>query len=79
MNNLSDLLREEAQRFDNIVYFSKPYSCAMEEALSYFKNYTMPKEDQYTIDRSTSQTVVSLKPMKGSRKRKLYTIVMWTT
>ena len=79
MKNFADLIREEASKFDNIVYCNKPYSCAIEEALSYFKSFKMPKQDDYIIDRNGKTTTIELKPMKGSRKRKNYTIVLWTT
>jgi len=72
-----DLLKEEVKRLDGMVYFSKPYSCATEEALSYFNGYDMPKPGMMTIEREETNTTISIKPMKGSGKRKLYVIRMW--
>ncbi len=72
-----DFLKEEVKRLDGMVYFSKPYSCATEEALSYFKGYDMPKPESMIIERGEKSTTVSLKPMKGSGKRKMYVIKMW--
>jgi len=59
-----------------MVYFSKPYSCAMDECLSYFKNYLIP-HDRLSIEKTDTQTNIHIKPIKGSGKRKEYIIKIW--
>lgn len=71
----ADMFREEAKRFNNVVYFSKPYSCALEEACSWAENYVYPTNA--TITREEKQTTISIPPAKGSRKRKPFVVNIW--
>lgn len=77
---LSDLIKDEAEELSSKTgkypYFSKPYPCAMEECLSYFKNYLVPV-NRIEINKTENQTEINIKPIKGSGKRKLYTIKIW--
>jgi len=81
MTTMADIVKQEAIDLENrtgkFVYSSQPYSCAMEECLSYFKKYDIPKKDQMTIERGESLTTINLKPLKGSGKRKVFTIKLW--
>ena len=79
MNSFADLLRKESNRFNNFVYSSKPYSCGINEAISYFKDFKIPKEDQYSIAREEKSTIIDIKPIKGSGKRKHYIITLWVS
>ena len=75
-----DFLKEEMKYFSgHIVYFDKPYSCASEEALSLFKGYDAPDPKRLTIERTEDSVTISIKPLKGSGKRKPYVIHMWTS
>jgi len=80
-STMAELIKREAmelmEKTGKMVYFSKPYSCAMEESLIYFKNWGMPLPGQMTIEKEETQTTISLKPRKGSGKRKLYVIKIW--
>ena len=73
---LADFFIEESKRFDNIVYFSYPYSCCLDEACSYAKDFTYPRGA--LIERDEKETRIILKPLKGSRKRKNFVIRIWT-
>ena len=72
-----EFLKEEASRFNNVVYFSKPYSCCIDEALGHFRNWDMPKPERLTIERTDKDTKISIKPIKGSGLRKPYVIRLW--
>lgn len=71
------LLTEEMQKLNGMVYFSKPYSCCYEECMSYFKGWDAPDPSRMTIERTDKQITISVKPLKGSRKRKPYVITLW--
>jgi hypothetical protein len=76
---MTELLREEALRFNNVVYFSKPYCCCIDECLSHFKGYDAPEPENMTIERTEKETTIAIKPLKGSGKRKLYVIKLWVS
>jgi len=73
--NMAELLITESNRFDNFVYCSKPYSCGLQEALNTFKDFKVPKN--MDIVREEKRTTITLNPLKGTRKRKPYVIVLW--
>lgn len=73
----------------SFVYCNKPYSCGVDEALSHFRPFHGPifkagvmaatdtAADGATIERTDKETVITLKPLKGSRARKPYIIRLW--
>lgn len=77
MKTISDLIREESKRFNNFVYSSKPYSCGIDESCMHFKNHLIPQDNRLSITREEKTTTISIKPIKGSGKRKLYIIKLW--
>jgi hypothetical protein len=81
MQTMSEIIKQEAkdlsEKTGKYPYFSKPYPCAIDECLSYFKDFGAPLENQMTIERLETSTIISLKPRKGSGKRKLYVIKIW--
>ena len=81
MQTMAELIKKEADELENktgkMCYFSKPYPCARDECLMYFEKWGIPKHGQMTIEREETKTVISLKPIKGSGKRKLFTIKIW--
>ena len=79
--SMVELLTEETNRLEGkgMVYFSKPYSCCYEEAMNYFRGFEAPNPETYTIERTDKQTTISIKPLKGSRKRKLFVIKLWVS
>jgi hypothetical protein len=76
---MADFLKEEMKNLDGMVYFSKPYPCAETEALMYFKQFNAPAPEQMKIERTEKQITVSIKPIKGSGKRKTFVIRMWVS
>ena len=73
---LADLLKTESKHVnDGFCYSTYPYPCHITEALVYAKNYTIPNNP--TITRSDNEVIISLKPRKGSRKRKPMIIKLW--
>lgn len=72
---MADVLVREARELGGLVYCSKPYPCALTEALTTFKKYDAP--DKLDIERADGKTVIKIKPLKGSRKRKPYVIMLW--
>ncbi len=76
MIKLSGLLKQEARRFNNIVYLNFPYSCCLDEAVSHAAHYQV-NEKNITIDRTDKQTNINIKPTKGSGKRKIMVIKLW--
>ena len=77
MQTLADLLSEEAKKLDGFVYSSFPYSCGMTEALMHAKKCVKPPKDRVDIHREAKKVTIKIKPRKGSRKRKLFTIRLW--
>lgn len=75
---INDIIKEEAKRFNNIVYSSKPYACALPECLSFFEDRVVD-EERYTIEREEGETRIMVKPVKGSGARKIYVIRLWTS
>ena len=78
---MADIIKKEAlelsEKTGKYPYFSKPYPCAMEECLMYFEKWGTPHKDQMTIEHEETQALINLKPLKGSGKRKLFTIKIW--
>lgn len=74
---LADLIAEEAKNLDGFVYSSYPYSCGIDEAKIHAARYAAPQKS--TITREEKKITIEIKPLKGSRKRKLLTIKLWTT
>jgi len=74
---LADLLVEEAKNLDGFVYSSYPYSCGLDEAKKHAARYAAPQNP--TITREDKKITIEIKPLKGSRKRKLLKIKLWTT
>jgi len=81
MQTMADIIKKEAtelsEKTGKYPYFSQPYSCAMEECLSYFEKWGTPAPGQMTIEHEETRTLINLKPLKGSGKRKLFTIKIW--
>jgi len=77
MKTIADLLREESKNLNGFVYVNKPYSCGLDESCTFFKNYSIPTG--YSIEREEKQITISIKPFKGSGKRKLYVIKLWVS
>jgi hypothetical protein len=76
IKTLSDLLAQESKRINNgFCYCTYPFPCSISEALVYAKHYTAPADP--LITREDNRTTIQIKPMKGSGKRKAYTIVLW--
>lgn len=73
---LIELLRDEVSRLGGLCYFDKPYLCCSQEALGYFDKILYP-HNRIEILRDDKSTVISIKPIKGSRKRKPMIIKMW--
>lgn len=75
---MADLIRTEAKRFDGFCCSSMPYSCFINEAYAYFVKFLKPEADRLKIDRTANdRTVISIKPLKGSRCRKVQKIMLW--
>lgn len=81
MITMADIIKQEAidleKRTGKLVYSSQPYSCAMEECLSFFKKYDIPKEEQMTIEKNETSTNINIKPLRGSGRRKIYVVKLW--
>ena len=77
MHTLADLLYAEAKRFDSFVYSSFPYSCGMTEALGYARKCAMPSKCQLKIEHEPARTIITIKPLKGSGRRKPLVIRLW--
>jgi hypothetical protein len=77
MKTMADLLKKEAQRFNNYVYCNTPYSCGLPEALGTFEEYLIPSDDNIKIERTEKETRITLNPKKGSGKRKPYVVKIW--
>jgi hypothetical protein len=77
VNIIRDEAKELSEKTGKMPYFSKPYPCAIEECLNYFDDFGLTPEDRMTIERLETSTIISLKPRKGSGKRKLYVIKIW--
>ena len=77
---MTDLIKEETallhDKTGKMCYYSKPYPCAMDECLSHFKGYDAPADNKLVIERLETSTKINIKPLKGSGKRKLYTIAI---
>jgi hypothetical protein len=78
---ITDLIKEESKLLHNktgkMCYYSKPFPCAMDECLSHFKGFDAPDNNRLVIERLETSTKINIKPLKGSGKRKLYTIEIW--
>lgn len=76
----------------SFVYVNKPYSCGIPESLSHFRPFEYlefpagaagpleilkSKDGRATIERGQEYTVITLQPLKGSRKRRPYIIRLW--
>lgn len=72
-------LTEEMNKLNGMVYFSKPYPCCYDECITYFKKWDMPDPKRMTIERTEKEITISIKPLKGSGKRKLYVIQLWVS
>lgn len=72
-------LTEEYNKLDGWVYFSKPYSCCYDECMTHFKGWDMPDPKRMTIERTEREITISIKPLKGSGKRKPYVIKLWVS
>ena len=72
---MQEFIQSEANKLNGFVYCSYPFSCSLNEALVYMKNYGWHKH--YTIDRTEKITVIKIAPFKGTRKRKALTIKLW--
>lgn len=73
------IMEARALSQDHIVYFSKPYPCCVDEALSYFRKWDKPDDKSMVITREEKQTTISIKPLKGSGARKPYVIKLWAS
>lgn len=75
---------------NGFVYCSQPYSCGVNEAIAHLAKYdgfifpagVMANSDtskcgRATITRTDRETVISVKPLKGSRARKPWTLKLW--
>lgn len=73
---LADLLRVESKHVNGgYCYSTFPYSCGIEEALTYAKGYRAPHNP--TITRGDNEVTIEIKPLKGSGKRKPMVIKLW--
>ena len=72
---LSDLAKEHFGT--DYVYCNQPYSCMLSEANNTFNKYNVPSEKQMSINKTEKSIDITIKPLKGSRKRKLYQIRLW--
>jgi hypothetical protein len=73
---MNELLTTEAQRINNgYCYCSRPYPCTIMEALAHFRKFDAP--DDPSIEREHNRTTITVKPLKGSGKRKPYIITLW--
>ena len=78
-------------RAGGFVYCNKPYSCGVDEALASFRAFHGPAfpagvmaaadtsaDGSATIERKEKETIITIKPLKGSRARKPYIIRLWS-
>ena len=78
-------------RTGGFVYCNKPYPCGVDEALSHFRAYQGPvftagvmaaadtsADGSATIERKEKETIITIKPIKGSRARKPYVVRLWS-
>ena len=74
---LTHLLTKEFNRLSQFgyPYSNKPYSCGRNECLTHFKGYKTPAN--MTIERTPKDTTITIKPLKGTGKRKPYIIHLW--
>ena len=75
---LSELLEREAKHLTGFVYSTFPYSCGLAEAKIHSRHNQAPTPAQMTIQRNPDQVIITIKPLKGSRKRKPMIIKLWT-
>lgn len=73
---LADLLDEQAHKLNGFVYCNFPYSCGLDEAKTYARVYSYPTDFQVT--QNGSKITISIKPFKGSRKRRPIVIKLWS-
>jgi len=75
MTDMAEFIRKEAKRLDGYVYCSYPYSCGLNEAIASFEGFTVPKHMDVT--RGEKETMIKLKPLKRTGRRKLLIIRLW--
>lgn len=74
----------------SFVYCSQPFSCGVDEAVAHlaqYKGFIFPagvmadsdtsKDGRATIKRGDRETVITVKPLPGSRMRKPWTLRLW--
>jgi hypothetical protein len=79
IKTLADLLKEESRNLVGFVYSSFPFSCGLGEAITHTTKTQAPPPAQMDITREPNRVTISIKPLKGSRKRKPLVIKLWTT
>jgi len=81
MKTLADLLKVEAraleERAGHMVYLSYPYPCCLDEAMIHSRKYAYPSKGSMQIKHESKQTIIKLKPLKKSGRRKLFEIRLW--
>jgi len=82
IKTLADLLKQEARYVNNgFCYSNFPYPCMVDEAMTDARRFTAPPESRMTItridDEHKRESVIEIKPMPGSRKRKPITINLY--
>lgn len=80
--SLAGFLLEESKNVNKgFCYYSYPWNCCRDEMITYARHFPQPKEGEYRITRNETdkliESVVEIKPPKGSRKRKWQKIVLW--
>jgi len=77
----ADFLQEKAKELDptgrHFIYSTTPYSCGLTEAMIHSKRYAYPEKERVIIGKEHHSLRISIKPLKGSGKRKLYTFMLW--